>query len=183
MRFLPEVRIHLLCKPSSNQLKGKNLTAECALTNYTAGKFISAIHSVTRCSTFIRICLKISMFIHALDYEDKLVRTTLTRTFQVCFWTCFLKGSHTCNWGSIKKRSTCQCLSYRKYSTVAAPHDSHFADLCSACSSFLAVSSGITIMASSSIIFSCRRNITITAMELHSILISVSGLVYLDSLY
>lgn len=173
MRFLPEVRIHLFRKPSSNQLKGKNLTAECALTNYTAGKFISAIHSVTRCSTFIRICLKISMFIHALDYEDKLVRTTLTRPFQVCF----------CNWGSIKKRSTCQCLSYRKYSTVAAPHDSHFADLCSACSSFLAVSSGITIMAFSSIIFSCRRNITITAMELHSILISVSGLVYLDSLY
>jgi hypothetical protein len=30
--------------------------------------------------------------------------------------------------------------------------------------------------------FSCRRNITITAMELHSILISVSGLVYLVSL-
>ena len=57
MRFLPEVRIHLFRKPLSSQLKGKNLTAECAFTNYTAGKFIPAIHSVTRCSPFIRICL------------------------------------------------------------------------------------------------------------------------------
>lgn len=73
--YLPSKNlIHLFRKPSSNQQKGKNLTAECALTNYTAGKFISAIHSVTRCSTFIRICLKIFRK-KDQQLEDKTIRS------------------------------------------------------------------------------------------------------------